>query len=160
MRGGSVPFFSSAWPWSHESSFCDVTAYWPLEGPLTKRGCLLEHYKKKKGNEKGAQSVSKTPYTARADGHKRWWQWPLSQWLPTCHTNNTGPIETVFNPSTSHTSQSRSHGLRKGRLAQRRRKAGGERQVIREAQHLRGLHHMCLFFKCKAEHFFYFEEVQ
>ena len=27
----------------HESSFCDVTVYWPLEGPWTKRGCLLQH---------------------------------------------------------------------------------------------------------------------
>lgn len=28
---------------THESSFCDVTEYWPLEGPRTESGCLLEH---------------------------------------------------------------------------------------------------------------------
>lgn len=100
---------------NRESSFCDVTAYWPLEGPLTKRGCLLEHIIKK-GKEKRALGVLLPPRPAQGDGHQKWLQWHPSQWLPTCHRNNTGPIETVFNPSTSHFSQSRSHDLWKGRL--------------------------------------------
>lgn len=28
---------------NHESSFCDVTSYGPLEGPRSESGCLLEH---------------------------------------------------------------------------------------------------------------------
>lgn len=112
------------------------------------------------------------PRPEQGDGHQKWLQWPPSQWLSACHRNNTRPIQTVFNPSTSHSSQSRAHGLRMGKLelllGGRERgeghKASCELQMIEEAQHLRfsqtvDLYHLCLLFDAKLSNFC-FEVVQ
>lgn len=91
---------------NHESSFCDVTAYWPLEGPRTKSGVY--------SNTQGAASVSLPPVQRRgqpsltATGIWKWQRDGRSLWLLSSRRNNRG-TETVFNVSISHSGCRRSH---------------------------------------------------